>query len=195
MFTRCALPFVLSLLAACPLAAEIPLRPEDETRLERYEKTAGSALLLALSAGAENDVATLVKALSGAPLVALDQTLQGEWNCRTLRLGGATPLTVYKAFKCRFTLQQDGFLFEKRSGSQRTTGKITYRNGRAIYVGMGHTANTIPPTYAELPMDFMSTDEIRTHIAIFERTSPTRARLLFPAPSSVSDLEILELTR
>jgi hypothetical protein len=188
-----ALTFICLMIT--PLAAEPDLRPQEAARLDRYEQTVGNALLQALARGKARDVAALTQALSGTPQVAFDQSLSGEWRCRTLKLGGPSALTVYTNFKCTFTIEPDGFVFEKRTGSQRTKGKITYREGSAIYVGMGYVADATAPDYADLPDDFISNDRIQTQIAIFERVNETRARLLFPAPLADSDFDILELTR
>lgn len=175
--------------------AQTDLRADDAARLERFTQTAGAALLEALAGGAPDDVAALTDALAGTPQVALDQDLAGDWQCRTMKLGGGISLVVYTQFKCRFTLQQNGFAFEKLTGSQRTKGILTYRDGRAVYVGMGFVADATPPAYAELPADFVSDGRIQTNIAVFERVSQTRARLMFPAPAVESDFDILELTR
>lgn len=187
----CALAFVL----ATPVAGETPLRPEDAARLDGFERAAGAALLQALSGGAPQDVQALTTALSGPAQIAFDESLAGRWSCRTMKLGGLLPLVIYSPFDCHFTIQNDGFVFEKRSGSQRTKGRITLRDGRAIYVGVGFVRGETPPDYADLPADFRSDGRIQTDVAVFERVSPTRARLLFPSPANESDFDILELTR
>jgi hypothetical protein len=176
-------------------AAEITLRPQEQSRLARFDEIAGKALLEAMAGGAPGDVAALSKALSGTPQVAFDESLSGDWTCRTMKLGGATPLVVYTPFRCRLTFLGDGYSFEKLSGSQRTKGKISLRSGGAVYVGVGFVADQTPPDYAELEPDFEGTGEVQPDIAVFQRVSPTRARLMFPAPVVESDFDILELTR
>lgn len=193
MLTR--LTFALCLALAPPIAAQTALRAEDTARLDNFATAAGDALLQALSGGAPADVSALTQALSGTPQIAFDETLNGDWTCRTIKLGGISPLVVYSPFKCRFGIENDGFTFEKLTGSQRTKGKITFRDGRAVYVGMGFVAGLTPPTYADLPPDFTSDGSVQTDVAILERISPTRARLMFPAPAVESDFDILELTR
>ena len=187
----------LSIIAALamPAAAQAQLRPQDASRLDRFEQIAGEALLEAFAGGAPEDVAALSTALSGAPQVAIDETLAGDWRCRTLKLGGMEPLVVYTDFACRMTLRLDGILFEKVGGSQRSSGVIAYRDGRAAYIGVGHVAGHTPPAYADLPENFEPTPEIWTDVAIFERAGPDRARLMFPAPANESDFDILELYR
>lgn len=181
------------LFAAGASAQEI--RPQEQARLDRYERTAGTALMEALAAGDAADIAALTTALSGAPQVAFDPSLNGEWNCRTMKLGGLTRLTVYTNFKCRMTLDITGIGFEKLTGSQRTSGRIEMRDGRAIYLGVGYVSSEAPQGYGDLAPDFEGSGTITPDVAVFERVSDTRARLLFPAPINESDFDILELTR
>lgn len=182
-------------LGVSPLWAQSDLRPEDAARLDGYATAAGRALLQAMSAGSASDVAALSQALSGTAQIAFDETLAGDWNCRTLKLGGLAALVVYTNFKCRFSIGTEGFDFEKLSGSQRTKGTIRLRDGRAIYTGVGYVSDQTPPAYADLPADFTSDGTVQTQVAVFERISPTRARLSFPSPAIESDFDILELTR
>ncbi|MEP3441863.1 MAG: DUF4893 domain-containing protein [Sulfitobacter sp.] len=184
---------MLALLAGTATAQDI--RPQEQARLNRFERIAGTALLEALSGGAPEDVAALSTALSGVPDIAFDPSLQGEWQCRTMKLGGAPRLTVYSTFKCRMSLDNTGVTFEKLSGSQRTSGRIEMRDGRAVYLGVGYVSSETPQSYADLAADFEGTGTITPDVAIFERISAKRARLMFPAPVNESDFDILELTR
>ena len=192
-------PFLTALLAVALVssvqAAEAVLRPQEQSRLARFDEIAGRALLEAMAGGAPADVAALAKALSGTPQIAFDESLGGDWNCRTMKLGGQSPLVVYTPFRCRLTFIGDGYSFEKLSGSQRTKGTITLRAGGAVYVGVGFVADQTPPDYADLEPDFEGNGEIQPDVAVFQRVSPTRARLMFPAPVVESDFDILELTR
>lgn len=183
------------LLACSPAFALEPMRAQEADRLARYHQSAGDALLHALAVGAPDDVAALSTALSGTPLVAFDETLVGTWNCRTLKLGGAAQLVVYSTFKCRIGLDATGAIFEKLTGSQRTSGRIDMRDGRAIYLGVGYVAGETPRLYGDLPGDFKGDGTVQPQVAVFERAAENRARLLFPAPVVESDFDILELTR
>jgi len=178
-----------------PALAQSALRAADAARLEGFSTAIGEALMEALAGGNAQDVAALTQALSGTPDIAFDETLVGNWKCRTMKLGGLSPLIVYTHFDCRFDLSSEGFTFEKLTGSQRTKGRIHLRDGRAIYVGVGYVAGQTPPAYEDLPADFRSNGKIQTQVAVFERISPTRARLMFPSPARESNFDILELTR
>jgi hypothetical protein len=194
MIRRTALLAAAALLFPLAAAAQ-DLRPGDAARLDAFDESAGEALLSALSGGTSGDVAALTRALSGTPQIAFDESLVGEWNCRTMKLGGLTSLVVYTPFRCRITAGPTGFDFEKLTGSQLTRGTITLRNGRAVYVGVGYVRGEDPPAYADLPADFRSDGRVQTDVAIFERVGPGRARLMFPYPATESTFDILELTR
>ncbi|MEX3314592.1 DUF4893 domain-containing protein [Sulfitobacter sp. PS-8MA] len=184
------------LLLVLPVAALAgTLRPADQARLDNFDAAFGDAMMQALAGGAPDDVAALTRALSGQPQIAFAADLPGDWSCRTIKLGGVSPLVAYSPFKCRFTATDRGFAFEKLTGSQRTKGEITLREGRAIYTGVGHVRGETPPDYADLPEDFTSDGKVQSDVAVFQRVSPNRARLLFPAPAVESDFDILELTR
>ena len=171
------------------------LRPAEQARLDNFDAAFGSAMMQALSGGAADDVHALTRALSGQPQIAFAADLPGDWSCRTIKLGGISPLVVYSPFKCRFTATDRGFAFEKLTGSQLTRGEITLREGQAVYTGVGYVREENPPAYDDLPKNFTSNGRVQTDVAVFQRISPTRARLLFPAPALESDFDILELTR
>ena len=78
---------LLSLTSRRHVAAQ-DIRPQEQARLDRFERLAGTALLEAMAQGAADDVDALSIALSGTPQVAFDPSLQGEWRCRTMKLGG-----------------------------------------------------------------------------------------------------------
>ncbi len=185
----------LLLLLPATAWAEPILRPADSARLENLDAAFGNAAMQALASGEAEDVAALTHALSGQPQVAFSADLQGDWSCRTIKLGGVSPLVAYSPFKCRFTATDRGFSFEKLTGSQLTRGEITLRDGRAVYAGVGYVRGETPPDYADLPADFTSGGQVQSDVAVFQRISPTRARLLFPSPAVESDFDILELTR
>lgn len=193
--TQTLLACLAALLATGAGAGAQDIRPQEQARLDRYERTAGAALLEAIAAGSAGDVTALTTALAGTPQVAFDPSLNGEWTCRTMKLGGAAQLVVYSTFKCSMALDNTGITFQKVTGSQRTSGRIEMRDGRAIYLGVGYVSTEAPQAYGNLAPDFEGNGSISPDIAVFERVSETRARLMFPAPLVESDFDILELTR
>ena len=190
-------PIWISLALAC-LALPAPaqeMRPQEEVRLAALDETAGRALRAALAGGSRGDVDLLQEAMAGTPLAPIETTLAGDWSCRTLKLGGLTPLTAYAAFDCRITADGDGFTLEKLTGSQRTTGRISARDGTMVYLGNGFVEGTDPIAYDDLDPDFPGDGSLQPQVGLVEQPGPDRIRILFPAPVVESDLDILYLTR
>ena len=186
---------LLSLTLAGAAGAAPDIRDPDLDRLRRFEEAAGSAILGALAGGAADDVAVLTDALSG---VAQPPAPEGDWACRTIKMGGITDLVVYAPFRCRISrISATEWQFEKLTGSQLTRGTIAFHEGRAVYRGVGYVAGGPAADYADLPEGTAPVEPGQTvaDIAVFEQTGPDRARLLFPFPVLESRFDILYLTR
>ena len=187
---------VLLLSLALPAAAQ-EVRPADQERLGYFDEHLGRALRAALAGGAPEDVAVLTQALAGLPRGDLDPS--GDWRCRTLKLGGLTPLTAYADFDCRITPKGPGaWRLEKLTGSQRVAGTITATQGGTYFTGVGHVGDAPAAGYAALdPFDQTPLEPNQTHavVGLFEQPAPDRARLMEPAPILESAFDVLYLTR
>jgi hypothetical protein len=165
------------------------LTAADKDRLARLEAVMAEALGEAKAGGSPEDVKILDAALAGAPLPlaeGFDPT--GDWKCRTIKAGGDPPLVVYGWFKCRISDDGAGWMLEKLTGSQRTTGRFyTLSATRLAYLGAGHYADERPLTYGADPK--------RDQVAVAERRAENRIVLLFPAPQYESKLDVLLLER
>lgn len=161
----------------------------DKARLASYDKTRTQAIAAARKAGAAEDVATLDAILAGDSLTfsaGFDMT--GDWQCRTVKLGGAVALTLYGWFKCRISDDGSGWRLEKLTGSQRTSGAFyTDSDTRLTYLGALHYAGEKPRRYGS--------DADRDQVAYVWRPADRRVRLEFPSPKYESELDILELKR
>ena len=186
---------LLTAFAGAAAAEETPMRAQEQVRLDGFQAIAGKALLEALSAGSLGNVDLLQEALSGVPLAPLATSLSGEWECRTMKLGGLTALTVYAPFKCVFTPVGAAFIFEKLTGSQRTIGRVTMQDRTMIYLGVGYVADEEPMGYADLPLEDFGNGLYQPQVGVVEQTGPNTARILFPAPVNESDFDVLYLTR
>jgi len=187
---------LLAVLAA-PLAAQgVPERPADRTRLAADATLFGTAMRDALALGEPGDVTILVEALSGT---ANSTDPEGDWNCRTIKMGRLVPLVVYGNFRCRITRDAPGlYRLEKLSGSQRIAGTIHAREGRSPFRGVAYVDGGPAADYAALPPDDQTPVEPGQTVAVvgtFEQMSATRARLLLPDPILESEYDILYLTR
>lgn len=187
---------IVSAVLAAPLVADdTAMRVQEQVRFEGFHDSAGRAILQAMSDGARGDVDWLQEALSGEPVLALETTLSGEWECRTLKLGGAVPLVVYAPFRCVFAPDGSAFTFEKVSGSQRMIGRVTLQDRKMIYLGVGYVADAEPMDYADLPMGDFGDGTYQPQVGVVEQTGPNTARILFPAPLNESLFDVLYLTR
>ena len=161
----------------------------DKDRLARFDAVMTEALAEAKAGGTPEDVKLLEAALSGSALPlaeGFDPT--GDWRCRTIKLGGGLPLTVYGWFKCRISDDGAGWMLEKLTGSQRTKGMFyTLSANRLAYAGAGFVADEKPRLYGD--------DAKQNQVAIAERRAENRIILMFPAPQYESKLDLLVLER
>lgn len=192
LFSLLALGLAAS-LAPGPAAADgaLPtlLTPFDKERLARFDATFQAAVAEAKAGGSKDDVAVLDQALAGKALpVSEGYDARGTWKCRTLKLGGTLPLTVYPWFTCRISDDGAGWLLEKLTGSQRTKGRF-YTNSatQLAYVGAGYVAGEAPRKYGQDPKE--------NQVAIAEQRGKNRLILMFPAPQYESKADILLLER
>lgn len=185
-----ALVLALTLPSGAALADGAVLQlmtPADKARLDRYEQTRKTALEEAK--GGEPDEVAELETLLAKPLLPLpDFDLGGEWQCRTTKAGGLSPLVVYGWFKCRVGDDGSGWRLEKTSGSQRTTGRF-YDDGetRLVYLGSFFVAGETAKPYGSGP----ESDQVGYAF----RTGPAEWRIELPAPRYESKFDILELKR
>ena len=186
--------FALALLAlAGPALADgavlSTITKDDKARLENFDATRAKAIAEARAEGSAQDLAVLDRVLAGKPLDLRNAGLDGDWRCRTIKLGGMAPkLVVYGWFKCRIHQDDAGLWLDKTTGSQRTHGQF-YDDGdtRMIYLGKLHYGYEKPGRYGQ--------DPTRNQVAYAFRVGPKRLRLEFPAPQYESLLDIMEFER
>lgn len=189
IFTALFLTLAASTAALADGALDKRLTAFDKDRLARFDATLTEALGEARAGGAAEDLKLLDEALAGKPLAlaeGFDPT--GDWKCRTMKLGGTLPLTVYGWFKCRISDDGSGWMLEKLTGSQRTKGMFyTLSANRLAYAGAGFVADEKPRRYGD--------DARQNQVAIAERRAENRIILMFPAPQVESKLDVLVLER
>lgn len=160
----------------------------DRIRMESYGQTREEALGEARSGGTAEDIAILQQVVLKQPQPFAGFDMTGNWQCRTIKAGGAVPLVVYGWFKCKVTDDGSGWMLEKVSGSQRTRGRF-YDDGdkRLTYLGSFYVGGETPKPYGSGP----DTDQF----AFAFRTGAKAFRLEFPAPRYESKLDIIEFRR
>jgi hypothetical protein len=161
----------------------------DKARLASFDKVRAEAIAEAKKGGSPEDIATLDAMLAGKELAFSEGfDFTGNWQCRTVKLGGSLPLTVYGRFKCRVSDDGSGWKLEKVTGSQRSSGAFyTDSDTRLTYLGTLHYSYETPKKYGS--------DPDRDQVAYVLRPDENRVRLEFPSPKYESKLDILELKR
>lgn len=189
---RRLLPALLALslptLASATGAIVDLITPADERRLERFDEARAKALSEARAGGSAADLAVLEDLVGRKHLAINDFDMGGEWQCRTVKVGGIATLVVYGWFKCRVSDDGSGWKLEKLSGSQRTTGRFfTESDTASTYLGVYHVAGTPAPDYGKGP----ESDQVgRTF-----RTGSATWQIEFPLPTYESTFDILEFRR
>ncbi len=184
----------LLLLAGAAIAdadgtmAERTLTAADKTRLARFDESRSAAIAAARAGGSKADLATLDTVLAGAPQPILGVDIRGSYRCRTVKLGGALPLTVYGWFTCRIDEDDLGYRLVKTSGSQRFSGHfIDDSEKRLLFYGAGHYADEKPRAY--------KADAERDMVGYFVKAGAGRYRLELPLPKLESQFDIIEMVK
>lgn len=164
------------------------ITPSDQTRLNQYDDTRAQALAEARADGAKDEVTALETSLQQPHLSFANFDMIGNWQCRTIKVGGLLPLVIYDWFACRVTDDGSGWTLEKLTGSQRTEGRFfTDSDSRLIYLGSYFVAGDKPPLYGS----GLDTDQV----GYAYRTGDETWWIEFPRPVRESVLDIIEFRR
>lgn len=173
----------LSQALACSLPDDLAISPFDKDRLQQMNDTQLIAVGEALAAPSASDRSELGTLL--APLQPVTSLPDGEYRCRTIKIGGILPLTVYGFFNC--TVSEDGTRIDKTTGSQRFSGDLVPTESGVIYRGALHYGDEQPIGYGANP----ERDQIGCLVQLAGDTP--RYRLDLPAPRFESKHDIIEL--
>jgi len=125
-----------------------------------------------------------------------DADLLGWWACRTIKVGGNfAGLVVYSWFDCKVSVR-DGFLFfEKRSGSQRLSGRL-YQDGpdRRVLLA-APTYNDEPQRAYSGPEGGITNPQRQDKVGVLSQLEDGRLRVVFPWSVLESTYDVLELRR
>ena len=125
-----------------------------------------------------------------------DADLLGWWACRTIKVGGKfSGLVVYSWFDCKVSVR-DGFLFfEKRSGSQRLSGRL-YQDGSDRRVLLAApTYNDEPQRAYSGPEGGITDPQRQDKLGVLSQIVDGRLRVVFPWSVLESTYDVLELKR
>ena len=169
---------------ACAVPADSALSADDAARLDNAQTTRLRAMGEALMAESAADRAALsaLFAPGGEDLTTIPD---GKYRCRTLKLGGMLPLTVYGYFEC--AISDGGTRIEKLTGSQRFTGTLTSTDDGLTYIGALHYGDEAPQAYGA--------DAERNQVGCLYHVTGLAPlyRLEIPEPYFESRLDVIEL--
>jgi hypothetical protein len=177
-----AMPIVAPL--ACEVPAEAAIDQLDGDRMTGFEVARVRALGEAMLSESAGDRA-IVAALYASGESPIDTIPDGDYQCRTIKLGGLLPLTVYGYFDC--AISGGGTVIEKLTGSQRFKGDLAPADGGLFYWGALHYGDEAPFAYGA--------DPERNQVGCLYRIEgkPVRYRLEMPFPLFESTHDVIEL--
>jgi hypothetical protein len=170
---------------ACDIPAGVTVSQADAERMDGFLHSRAQGLGEALVADSASDRG-MVSALFGRPDTAPVSLPDGEYRCRTIKLGGILPLTAYGYFSCRVSGQ--GTRIDKLSGSQRFSGTLHATGGAVFYRGALHYGDEKPMAYGK--------DDERNQVGCIYRVPDDqirRYRLELPSPLFESTHDVIEL--
>lgn len=185
-----SLPLVLACMAPAGATGAIESLITDADRLREaaFDQAKATALAEARAGGSPADVKVLDELMARPHLAFEGLDLTGDWQCRTVKAGGFATLVVYGWFRCRVSDDGAGWMLEKLTGSQRTTGFFYDENPTTLtYLGRYHVAGDPAPQYGAGP----ASDQIGRAF----RTGRQTWQIEFPLPTYESKLDILEFRR
>ncbi len=163
----------------------------DRLRLREWRTSFVAALDAARKSGHSAEIAREGPLLEPDAAIGGGPIPNGTYRCRTIKLGaketGLLNYVAYGSFLCRIRSNGPTQGFKKLSGSQRLVGVI-FPNDQMRQVLLGTLVLGDEPRALQYGQD-----EMRDVAAFVERIGPNRWRLVMPAPSFESQLDVMEL--
>jgi hypothetical protein len=189
---RCAAILVAGLVSfpiVAPLACDVPEGVEvseaDSDRMFDFFRSRSQGLSEALMSQSASD-RSLVSNMFNRGDHYIDAIPDGEYRCRTIKLGGILPLTPYDYFSC--TISEGGTRIDKTSGSQRFSGSLVSAEQAVFYWGALHYGDEKPISYGHDP----ERDQVGCIYRIRDDVT-RRYRLELPSPQFESTHDVIEL--
>ncbi len=178
---------------ACEIPKRMDLSVRDVTRLARLEISRSQGLAAALVAENSGERA-VVSALFADDFTPIKDSgaLIGGYKCRTIKMGGILPLTVYGWFACEINVEEGTLTIAKTSGSQRFFGLLFAAGNGLAYRGALHYGYE-----TGLKFPYYGDDEERDQVGCLSAldSGATRLVLELPMPYYESVHDVIEMVR
>lgn len=179
----CALPVLAAPCAAPP--ADFAVTAADMTRIGGLDQSRARGLASALTW--ENAEERGIVAALFSPGFAPPEGLPGAYQCRTIKLGGLLPLTVYGWFKCTIAAEDGGYAIRKTTGSQNFSGRLIASGSGYLYRGASNYGDEAPRLYGD------KADENQVGCLTAIAGAPHHLLLELPSPLLESVHDVIEL--
>jgi hypothetical protein len=165
----------------------------DANRLAKIDEARAKGLSEAQSG---RDIGLIHSVLDAQARPASARALEGDWQCRTIKLGGMSPDIVYSWFRCRIGHRGDRLYFSKLNGTQRLNGVLfPHESGGFVLLGALSAKGEPPHRYSGNGPSAGAAATPDDAIGLLESTGRSSARIEFPYPVQESTFDIIELKR
>ena len=189
----------LLVLAALCVATEASAGWQDEAsafdanRLAKLDEARAKGLS---EAQAGRDIGLIHAVLDAEAKPASARALEGDWQCRTIKLGGMSADIVYSWFRCRIGQHGDRLYFSKLNGTQRLNGILfPHEAGGFVLLGALSAKGEPPHRYSGNGPTAGASATPDDAIGLLQATGRSSARIEFPYPVQESTFDIIELRR
>ena len=164
------------------------IKPADRQRILGADEAWASALASARRAGHADRLQALGP-LAVERAAQLATPPEGDFRCRTIKLGAAGPglldYVAYDWFRCRIVRESDGYALTKLTGSQRQVGRLYPDPTRGwVFVGVLAIAGDPVPAYGQ--------DPEQDAVGLFQKIGDQHWRLVLPWSRRESQLDLIE---
>lgn len=169
----------------------------DRDRIARFDEAVALGTEESYGASATiRERAAFHKVMDAETTSVNDADLLGWWACRTIKVGGNfAGLVVYSWFDCKVSVREGFLFFEKRSGSQRLSGRL-YQDGADRRVLLAApTYNDEPQRPYSGPEGGITDPQRQDKVGVLSQLEDGRLRVVFPWSVLESTYDVLELRR
>lgn len=180
-------PVAPVLAAPCgPLPQDFAISDADRARIEGIDISRMRGLAAALT-GEDAGERALVSGLFAQGFAPPEANPSGRYQCRTIKLGGLLPLTVYDWFKCEIAEEAGGRVIRKVTGSQNFSGTLTASGSGFLYRGASNYGDEAPRAYGD------KVDENQVGCLVSLPDAEGHMLLELPSPLLESVHDVIEL--
>ncbi|HVZ70230.1 MAG TPA: DUF4893 domain-containing protein [Rhizomicrobium sp.] len=169
--------------------------PYDALRLSHLAEARAKAMREAQGAS-EQDLAAVRAVLNRNSRAVPMASLKGTWRCRTIKLGGMSPVVIYDWFTCRIGEEHGHPYFEKQTGTQHFGGSLyPHESGGFVFLGGTNWSKDKQAFYSSGRASLGAETTPSDAAGLLSSIGPNVARIEFPYPAQESTFDVIELRR